>query len=235
MDQLNIVNSTVAAAGASAPSDTFASESAGMRPDTSAAGGVPGLPPQNLNQNDQNPSPGVSCAGPSGSNANPATPRPDTPMRNTIPLKTDKPRRWSGGSAEDWTPSQRLEFITLWLAIELSVPEIAEHFGLAERHLQRLRADYGLETRTAIRRLGRAARQRLVSIEVFAAFITPKGQALLRLARTRRETQDQKRAAREREEAQRLWAWRRRPPPVPEDVRVWRRAQRQARRGLRLF
>lgn len=91
------------------------------------------------------------------------------------------------GEVDHWTISERLDFVILWRAIELTTAEIAAHFGLSQRHLQRLRADFGLDIRPALRRLDRAARKRLVAFEEWAAFMTPRGLALLKVAQGRRQ------------------------------------------------
>lgn len=117
----------------------------------------------------------------------------------------------AAGSAANWTLAQKLEFIVLWLSIELSTTEIADYFDMSERHLRRLRADFGLDTRSAIRRLDRPARLHLVFLEEFSAFMPLRGQELLRVAQQRRRAQDAVRDTAATEEARRRWRWRRSP------------------------
>lgn len=142
----------------------------------------------------------------------------------TLNAVTDHTR----ASSETWALATRFEFLAMWLAIELPLVDLAAYFGLSVRQVERLRKDFGLGDRPALRRLGRRARQRLVTHETLAGFMTPRGQALLRVAQARRRVQDAARDVADREEAKRMWAWRRTPPPSEA-----RHLREMFRRGLR--
>lgn len=125
--------------------------------------------------------------------------------------------KWVRGSAARWTAAQQLEFVVLWLAVELPLSEIACHFGLAERHLRRLRSDYRLEDRATILRLNRAGRRRHVTHEALAGFMSPEAQALLKTAQARRRVQDEIRDGVKLKNTLRSWRYRRRASESAED------------------
>ena len=205
------------AAQATSPApDLQTGYAAGAPPDTPLTPRVPALSDPNLDQNVSESSAGVSSAGPRAETVHPLRSSPDTPLR--------------APSADHWTPAERLEFMILWRAIELRVAEIAAHFGLSVRHLQRLRADFGLDVRPALRRLDRPARRRLVAFEAMAAFMTPRGRTLLEIAHARRRVQDEARDAAEADRAKRRWLRKRATPRSADAKRLVQR-----RRRLRLF
>lgn len=199
-------------------------------PDTQPAAYMAQPDQSKLNQNTSEPSAGVCSAGPSRMYAVTGSPQADTRLGagGTPPAATAGASPHFG-EAWNWTVSERLDFVVLWLAVELSTAEIAAHFGLTTRHLTRLRTDFGLAARPGLRRLDRAARQRLVAFEVWSAFMTPMGQALLKVAQARRQVQDEARAALAREAAQRSWRYLQEPQGT--EISHTRRLRQEFRRG----
>ena len=153
----------------------------------------------------------------------------DTPTGVPAAIAADIVPR--AGSAARWTLSARLDFVVLWLAIELTTAEVAEHMGLSKRHLRRLRTDMGLESRSTLFRLDRKARRRLVAFEDFLPFMSLRGQALLRVAQERRRVHDEARDATEAEAAKQRWLRRRTPPESVDAGGLWSMYGRAARAG----
>jgi len=171
------------------------------------------------------PAPGVSRAGSSATSAWTPTPPAGHDM-----AKSD--RSMMRARADTWTLGQKLEFFALWLALELSDVEIAIHFGLSDRHLRRLRVEFGLEERRVLQKLSRAARQRLATHEALAGFMSQEGQALLKVSQDRRRIQEEARRAAAVTAARRNWG-RRQVLQEPADARYLRKMLGRRRRSTR--